>query len=360
MTREITYNESILEGLYQKMLDDEKIIVIGEGVPDPKGIFGTTLNLQKRFPKRVFDSPLSENAVTGICAGLAINGFRPILIHQRVDFSLLSMDQIVNNIAKWQFMFNKRQRMPVIIRMIIGRGWGQGPQHSQSLHNLFASIPGLQVVMPTSPKDVKGMLISALEQNNPTIFIEHRWLQNIKEHVPNKIYRTSLSTAKILKKGKDFTIATTSYMTIEALKAIKALNILGINCELIDIRSVSPIDYKTVINSVKKTKGLVVADIGHSFMNIANELIYNVNETLFDVLETPCKKIALPNYPAATSHLMMKNYYKNSNDLFKYILKVKNFKLSNIDKKTRYNINEILDLTSKPHDVPSVDFFGPF
>lgn len=360
MTREITYNESILEALYQKMLVDKKIILIGEGVPDPKGIFGTTIDLHKKFPKRVFDSPLSENAVTGICAGLAINGFRPILVHQRVDFSLLSMDQVVNNIAKWQFMFNKKQNMPIIIRMIIGRGWGQGPQHSQSLHNLFASIPGLQVVMPASPKDAKGMLISALEQNNPTIFIEHRWLQNIKEYVPDKIFKTSLSTAKILKKGKDFTIATFSYMTIEAHKAIRALNILGINCELIDMRSVSPMDYKTVVNSVKKTKNLVVADVGHSFMNVANELIYAVNEVLFDVLENPCKKIALPNYPAATSHFMMRDYYNNSYDLFRYILKVKNYNIDLINNKMRYTINKILDTSSKPHDVPNVDFFGPF
>ena len=361
MSRVISYNSAILEALDQMMTLDKKIVIIGEGVPDPEGIFGTTINLQKKFgPNRVFDSPLSENAITGICAGLSIYGFRPVLIHQRIDFSLLSMDQIVNNIAKWHFMFNKQQNIPIILRLIIGRGWGQGPQHSQSLHNIYASIPGLQVAMPTSPSDAKGMLISALKQNNPTIFIEHRWLQNIKEIVPKKIYSTPLTKAKLIKRGKDFTIVCFSYMTIEALRATKALKHLDIHCDLIDMRSVSPLDISRVLHSVTKTRKLLIADVGHSLMSIANELAFEINKKLFKILKSPIQKISLPNYPAATSHHLTKDYYPGSKEIFDIILQSEKIDFKKLNKNMKNTIMDILKPHKKPHDVPDTDFFGPF
>ena len=190
LVRELTYAQAIQEGLHQSMEADARVILVGEGVPDPKAIFATTAGLRDRFGSaRVFDMPLSENGMTGICIGAALSGLRPVMVHQRIDFALLAMDQLVNNAAKWHYMFDGLANVPLVIRVIIGRGWGQGPQHSQSLQALFAHIPGFKVVLPATAYDAKGMLISAIEDNNPVIFIEHRWLHNIKDAVPAEPYR---------------------------------------------------------------------------------------------------------------------------------------------------------------------------
>ena len=216
--RDITFVQAIREGLDQAMEQDPNLIVIGEGVPDPKAIFNTTSELQKKFgPKRVFDMPLSENGVTGVCIGAALSGMRTVLVHQRIDFAMLTMDQLVNNAAKWHYMFDGKASVPIVVRVIVGRGWGQGPQHSQSLQSMFAQVPGLKVVMPTTAYDAKGMLVSAIEDNNPVIFIEHRWLFNIKGEVPEDYYRVPLGTCDIKRNGNDVTIIANSYMTLEAL-----------------------------------------------------------------------------------------------------------------------------------------------
>ena len=176
VNREIKFGEAIREAIDICMRDDKSVFIIGEGVPDPRGIFGSTLGLKEKYGgDRVLDMPLSENGMTGVCIGAALKGMRPIMTHQRMDFALLSMDEIINNAAKWHYMFGGKINIPLVVRMIIGRGWGQGAQHSQNLQALFAHIPGLNVIMPTTPYDVKGLLISSVENNNPVIFIEHRW-----------------------------------------------------------------------------------------------------------------------------------------------------------------------------------------
>lgn len=261
--RELTYSQALLEGLRQSMEQDSSVIVIGEGVPDPKSIFGTTAGLQEQFgTKRVFDMPLAENGMTGVCIGAALDGLRPVMVHQRIDFSLLALDQIINNAAKWYYMFDGAASVPLVIRVLIGRGWGQGPQHSQSLQALFAHIPGLKVVMPTTARDAKGLLIAAIQDNNPVIFIEHRWLHHIRDQVPVDFYTTPLDQARVVRQGKDVTVVATSYMLIEVLRAAQLLAAHGIEVEVIDLRSVKPIDIKTIINSVQQTKHLVVADTG--------------------------------------------------------------------------------------------------
>jgi pyruvate dehydrogenase E1 component beta subunit len=154
------------------MAQDPRVIVIGEGVPDPKAMFGTTAGLRERFGgERVFDMPLSENGATGFCIGAALSGMRPVMVHQRIDFALLAMDQLVNNAAKWHYMFNGKASVPLVVRVIVGRGWGQGPQHSQSLQGLFAQIPGLRVVMPTTAHDAKGMLMAAIADKGGRIMV---------------------------------------------------------------------------------------------------------------------------------------------------------------------------------------------
>lgn len=183
--RELKFTQAINEATALSMEADPRVQIMGLGVPDPTGIFGTTTGLQARFgSERVTDLPTSENAMTGVAIGCALAGMRPILTHQRVDFAVLTMEQIVNQAAKWHYMFGGRMRVPLVIRMIIGRGWGQGPQHSQSLQAWFAHVPGLKVVMPTSPHDVKGLLISAIEDDSPVVILEHRWLYNFSGPVP--------------------------------------------------------------------------------------------------------------------------------------------------------------------------------
>ncbi|MBO05614.1 MAG: alpha-ketoacid dehydrogenase subunit beta, partial [Parcubacteria group bacterium] len=260
-TRELTYAQALLEATQQSMEKDSEVILIGEGVPDVKSIFGTTAGLMENFGnKRVFDMPLSENGLTGICIGAAISGMRLIMVHQRIDFTLLAMDQLINNAAKWHYLFNGQKSVPLVVRMIVGRGWGQGAQHSQSLQALFAHIPGLKVVMPSMPYDAKGMLISAIEDNNPVIFIEHRWLFHIKEHVPEEPYRVPLDKSKTIREGKHVTIAAISYMVIEAMHVADYLEKHGIHVTVISVHALNPLDVEPVLESVQKTGYLVVLD----------------------------------------------------------------------------------------------------
>lgn len=357
--RFLTFGEAIREGLDQALERDSRVIVIGEGVPDPKAIFNTTAGLRKKYGNnRVFDMPLSENGVTGVCIGAALSGLRPVMVHQRVDFSLLALDQIINNAAKWHYMFNGRASVPMVVRMIIGRGWGQGPQHSQSLQAIFAQVPGLKVVMPTTAHDAKGLLIAAIEDDNPVISIEHRWLFQVKDEVPKNYYRIPLNKARVLHQGSDITVAAFSYMTLEALIAAKALfSHMEIGVEVIDMRSVRPLDMETVLDSVYKTGRLIVADTAFHTGSIAGELISQVVEKAFDALKKPPVRIASPDYPVPTSHFMTENYYPNSRTIVDAVLELVGANL-----KQNLDYKKLCDLIVRkvPHDVPSPEFSGPF
>ena len=250
----ISFAEAIRESQDIALSNDQSVYLMGLGVPDPKGIFGTTLNLQNKYGvERVFDIPLSENAITGVAIGSAITGMRPILTHQRVDFSLVSIDQIVIKLLRALYV-QWNYSVSLVIRMIIGRGWGQGPQHSQSLHSWFAHIPGLKVVMPSTAYDAKGMLTSAIKDNNPVLFLEHRWLHNTKGYVPSESFSVPLSKSVITCTGTDITLVGVSYMSLECLKAAHLLAQLDISVEVIDLHSIKPIDTKALLKSIRKTK----------------------------------------------------------------------------------------------------------
>lgn len=358
LKRRLSFIHAIREAFQMAMKKDKNVVLIGEGVPDPKHIFDSTTNLQEKFGKnRVFDMPLSENGITGVCIGAAIRGLRPILIHQRLDFSILSLDQIINNAAKWHFMFNGQSKVPLVVRMIIGRGWGQGPQHSQSYQSIFAHIPGLKVVMPSNAYDAKGLLLKSIKDNNPVIFIEHRWLHHIEDYVPNKYYEIELGKAKIIKSGKSITLVAFSYMVIESLIAVKALEkYLKINIEVIDMRSVKPLDADTVISSVKKTKNLIVCDTAHSFGSIASELIFQVISNCFNYLHCPPVKICSPDYPTPTAQSLTKNYYPGPIQICSEIMRVLNISAGNEILKSIFKECERKGM----HDIPNTDFQGPF
>jgi pyruvate dehydrogenase E1 component beta subunit len=356
--RDITYAQAIREGLDNAMDRDSSVIVIGEGVPDPKAIFNTTAGLREKYgAKRVFDMPLAENGVTGICIGAALSGMRPVMIHQRIDFALLAMDQLVNNAAKWHYMFNGKASVPMVVRVIVGRGWGQGPQHSQSLQAMFAQVPGLKVIMPTTAYDAKGMLIAAIEDNNPVMFIEHRWLHQIKDNVPEEYYRVPLDLAKVMHEGNTVTVAAFSYMTVESLLAAKALmSCMGISIEVLDMRSVSPLDVVSVLTSVQKTGRLIVADTAFYSGSIAGELISQVSEQAFGTLKTNPVRITSPNHPTPTSHFMVEDYYPAPQTIADAVVE-----MLKIDKNSPNYLNmcEMLRRDG-PHDTPNRGFTGPF
>ncbi len=334
------------------MAKDPAVYIMGLGVPDPKGIFGTTLGLQQKYgDTRVMDMPASENGMTGVAIGSALVGMRPIMTHQRVDFALLAIEQIVNQAANWHYMFGGQMSIPLVIRLIIGRGWGQGPQHSQSLQAWFAHVPGLKVVMPATPHDAKGLLISSIEDNNPVIFIEHRWLYNITGHVPEGVYRVPIGQAKVVSGGNDITIAATSYMTLEALRAAEMLAKSGIKAEVIDIRTLRPLDKALILKSVRKTGHLLVADTGWKTGGFSAEIVAQVSEEAYSDLKSPPRRVALPDCPTPTSRVLTDHYYPRAVHITAIARKMLGF-----------SSNEpVPDVTTAvPLDVPDEIFTGPF
>ena len=354
--RFISQARAILEATDAEMASDSRVIVLGEGVPDPKGVFETTTGLIEKYgTERVFDTPLSENAMTGICIGASLSGFRPILVHQRIDFALLSMDQIVNNAAKWHYMFGGQNTVPMVIRVIVGRGWGQGPQHSQSLQSLFGHIPGLKVVMPVFPYDAKGLLTSAIRDPNPVVYIEHRWLHSIKAHVPNKQYLVALDRAEVVRTGTDLTIVAMSYMVPEALKCAKTLQTIGIDAEVIDLRSIAPIDTETIFESVRKTGRLVVADTSHSMFSVSSEIVALVTERRMSDLKAAPKRVSCPPYPSPSSPFLADAYYPDAAKIAAVSLECFEHDFGETGD---HLVNSLV--RAEPRDVPDLAYSGPF
>ena len=314
--REIKYFEAINEALRHAMEQDDRVFLMGLGVDDPKGIFGSTLGLWQRFGReRVFDMPIAENGMTGIAIGAALAGMRPVMSHQRMDFMLYCMDQLINHAAKWRYMSGGQLRVPLTVRAIIGRGWGQGAQHSQSLQALFAHVPGLKVVMPASPYDVKGLLLASIADDNPVIFIEHRRLYDLTGPVPEEPYTIPLGKGIIRREGKDVTVVAASYMVPEAEQAADALATEGIEVELIDPRTLKPLDEELIFNSVKKTGRLVVADNGWKTAGFGAEIVARVAYTAFEHLKAPIVRVAFPDVPTPTALTLEQAFYPGPEDI---------------------------------------------
>lgn len=331
MKRLITYREAINEALIQEMERDDRVFVYGLDVSDHKRIFGSTAGLVEEFgPGRCFGTPLSEDAMTGFALGAAISDLRPVHVHIRVDFLLLAMNQIVNMISNFRYISGGKLKVPIVIRAIIGRGWGQGAQHSKSLQSLFAHIPGLKVVMPTTPLDAKGLLISAIRDDNPVIFIEHRWLYDIVGDVPVGL-NTAIPIGKpnIIKKGKDITIVATSWMNIEALKASEILEKHGIVCEVIDARTINPLDYESIYSSVEKTHHCLVADYDWVYCGFSAEVAARVSEVCFSELKSPVVRIGFAPTPCPTTRPLENKFYPNAITIIRTVEKM--FKLQPID-----------------------------
>ena len=352
MTRQLTFANAIHEAMHQAMATDDNVIAYGLGINDPKSIFGTTAGLEQRYGKaRVFDMPTSENAMTGVAIGAALNGIRPVMVHQRLDFFLLAMDQLVNSAAKWHFMFGGKRSVPITIRLILGRGWGQGPTHSQNLQAWFAHIPGLKVVMPTSAEDAKGLLTSSIFDNNPVLFLEHRWLHNVLGEVPDTDYRTPLGKANRVREGDAVTIVAMSYMTIEAIHAADFLARQGIYCDVIDLRTIRPLDWAAVFASVRRTGRLLALDTGHTTGSVAGEVLARVSSECWSSLKSAPQRIAMPDYPEGTSSALTQAYHPRAETIVERVATMLGMKI---------DISTLIAQRVCPHDVPGDWFTGPF
>jgi pyruvate dehydrogenase E1 component beta subunit len=356
-SRRLTYAQALQEATEQVMAADPRVIVIGEGVPDPKAIFGTTAHLRERFgAQRVFDMPLSENALTGVCIGAALAGMRPVMVHQRIDFALLAMDQLVNNAAKWHFMFNGQGRVPLVVRMIVGRGWGQGPQHSQGLHSLFAHVPGLRVVLPSNPHDAKGMFVAAVRDDNPVVFVEHRWTHGLVDEVPAGDYDVPLDRARVLREGSQLTIAGFSLAIVEALHLARVLAPHGIDIEVLDMRSARPLDVDALLKSVRKTGRLIAVDAGWAQCGLASELVARAATGAFSSLRAAPAWLAYPDQPSPTSPHLARHYFPETPQLLDLVLQQLGCTLP---AETMASVLEGI-ARKGPVDVPNDRFTGPF
>src|SRR5580704_17286688 len=314
--RLLTYAQAMREAFGQLLSTDPRVFVIGQGVWSP-WYAGTSLqDLDKEFGReRIIDSPVSENATTAAAIGAALAGMRPIVFHPRMDFMLLAVDPIVNQAANWSYLFQGGVSEPLVIRAVINRGGEQGAQHSQALHAMFMHIPGLKVVMPSTAYDAKGLLIAALEDPNPVLYIDDRCLYAAFEHVPEEMYRVQIGSAALRRQGRDLTLIGISSMAAECVKAAAILAQENIDAEVIDLRSLKPWDSEKVLESVRKTGRAVIADPGWRTAGASAEIAATISEQAFHDLEEPVERVTLPDCPAPTSHLEESAYYPGAPEI---------------------------------------------
>ncbi|MCF6095728.1 alpha-ketoacid dehydrogenase subunit beta [Thermovorax subterraneus] len=287
------YIEALREGLREELLRDKKVFLLGEDIGIYGGAFGVTKGLVQEFgEERIIDTPISEQAITGMAVGAAIAGMRPVVEIMFFDFLTLAMDQLVNQGAKIRYMFGGKAKVPMVVRAPMGCGTGAAAQHSQSFPGVFAHFPGLKVVMPSTPYDVKGLIKAAIRDDNPVLFAEHKLLYRVKGEVPDEEYVIPLGKADVKRKGRDVTVVAGSIMVIRALEAAKELEKEGIDVEVIDPRTLKPLDMKTIIDSVKKTgRVLIVEDDPVSFGWGAEIAAGIVGSEAFDYLDAPVKRL---------------------------------------------------------------------
>jgi len=298
--------DAIREATDQVMAADPSVYVIGLGVPQGAG--GTTNGLKQKYPDRILDTPTSEAALTGLAVGSAIAGLHPIVHHDRVEFSLLAADQIFTQAAKWNYMFGGGGPVPVIFRIVVGRQWGNGPQHSQALYSLFGSVPGLKVVVPSSPAMAKGLLIAAARDKNPVVIMEPRWLYGVKEDVPAGMYEVSLDKARVVQEGTDLTVVGYGDALYTARQALALLGEDAKRVELIDLVSINPIDHATIHASIKKTGRLLTVDTTNGAFSVGSEIIAKAAQYRVGFVDAP-RAVAAPDVPCPTPPSLSEHWY---------------------------------------------------
>ncbi len=315
--RELKYSQALSEGLVQAMDRDPAIFVTGIAVDYPSGIFGSTIEANQRFgPERIFDAPAMENALTGIAIGAAAMGKRPVIVHPRNDFMFLAFDQLINLAAKWKYMYaGNAGTVPIVVRAVIGKGWGQGSTHSQSLQAPLAHFPGLTVMMPAFPMDAKGLTLAALQSDGPVVILEHRSLYDTMGDVPEDAEPTPIGQARVVREGTDVTIVATSFMAYESVLAAEELEKEGISAELIDPRTIRPLDTGTILASVRKTGRLIVSDTSWEMCGFASEVAALCAEQAFEYLKAPVRRISVADCPAPVSQPLEAAFYPSASTI---------------------------------------------
>lgn len=320
-SRLISYKDAIYEALDQSMTRDSRVFIMGEGVDDQGGIFGTTKGLHEKYGNdRVFDTPIAENSLTGIATGAAMAGLRPIFVHSRMDFLLISLDQLVNHASKWSYMFGGKVKVPLVIRTVSARGWGSGAQHSQCVQGMLMNVPGLKIAAPATPYDAKGLLVSSIIDNSPVLFVEHRWLYKTMGNVPEELYSIPFGKGSVRRKGTDVTIVAVSYMVIEALKAAEKLQAENISAEVIDLRTIKPIDEDIIFESLARTGKLIITDTGAKTGGVASEISALVAEKALHLLKKPIVRVCCPDVPTPASDILEKAYYQDSETIYNKVI----------------------------------------
>lgn len=314
--RELTYAQAINEALRQCMKEDERVILLGEDIGVYGGIFQVTAGLLSEFgPERVIDTPIAEAGFTGASVGAALTGMRPVVEIMFIDFTTVCMDMIINQMAKMHYMFGGRGKVPMVLRINIGAGRGAAAQHSQSFHALFMHIPGLYVAVPSTPYDAKGLMIEAIRNDNPVVFVEHKKLYVEKGDVPEKSYTIPFGQAEIKREGSDLTIVATHALVTRSLNAAEEAAKEGIDVEIVDPRTLVPLDRAAILESVKKTGRLLVADEGHKTCGVAAEVSAMVAEEAIYYLKAPVARVCSPDTPVPFSPPLEQAYIPDVKDL---------------------------------------------
>lgn len=308
--RVVSYVEALNEALALALDLDPKVFVLGQGVNDSPGMFGVTTGLHQRFgERRVFDTPLSEEGLTGICTGAALNGARPVYLHNRPDFLLLAFNQIVTHASKFHYIDNGQSKVPWVIWAAIGRGWGSGSQHSQAIQGMLLGVPGLKILMPSTAYDAKGLMLAAIADNNPVLIFEHRWAMKTKDIVPEGLYHVPLGKGVYRSRGDHLTVVGTSHTLLLAQDALDDLKAEGITADVIDLRTLKPLDETIILESVKKTGKLLVVDTGWAAGGVCAEIGCLVAEKAFHDLKAPVRRIGLPDVPTPAGYTLEQFYY---------------------------------------------------
>ncbi|MEW5911518.1 MAG: transketolase C-terminal domain-containing protein [Thermodesulfobacteriota bacterium] len=321
--RKLTYAQAINEALTQAMELDDKVVVAGQLVDYKSGIFGTTTGLAERYgTQRVEDYPVAESLMTSAAIGQAVAGLRPVLVHQRLDFMFYSLDAIANWMSLWRFKSQGQSSLPVTIRVIVGKGWGQGAQHSKSIHAWFAHLPGLRVAVPATAYDCKGLILESIFGQDPTVIIEHRSLFSMSDEVPEMAYRVRFGQGVVRRPGQDITFAALGFMVPLALRAAGKLAQEGIDMEVIDLRTAYPLDQRLLLRSVNKTKRLVAGDYGWHTAGMAAEIMALVSENMGRKLLADPVRMTLPDSHTPMSAVLEEQYYPNEEDICKAVRRV--------------------------------------
>lgn len=313
--RELQFRQAIAEAMSEEMRKDDTVYLMGEEVAEYNGAYKASKGMLDEFgPDRVIDTPISESGFTGIAVGSAMNGCRPIVEYMTFNFSLVAMDPIINNAAKLRQMSGGQFNIPIVLRGPTASAGQLGATHSQAFESLFANIPGLKVVVPSNPYDAKGLLKSAIRDDDPVIFMESEQMYGDKGQVPEEEYTIPIGKAEIKREGDDVTIVSFGKIIKEAYKAAEKLEEDGISCEIIDLRTIRPMDHDTILESVKKTNRIVILEEAWPFGSIASEITYQVQSKAFDYLDAPIQRITTADTPAPFSPVLLKNWLPNADD----------------------------------------------